>query len=38
MNTSVNVREGAGGSMDNSLIIALDFANRKEVEKFFTAI
>src|SRR3954470_16609852 len=34
MNTSVNAQEGAGGSMDNALIIALDFANRNEVEKF----
>ncbi len=30
----MNVREGAGESMDNSLIIALDFANRQEVESF----
>jgi orotidine-5'-phosphate decarboxylase len=30
----VNAEEGAGRSMDNSLIIALDFANRKEVEQF----
>lgn len=34
MNTSVNVSEGAGSSMDHPLIIALDFANRKEVERF----
>lgn len=30
----MNAEEGAGRSMDNSLIIALDFANRKEVEQF----
>lgn len=30
----MNAGEGAGRSMDNSLIIALDFANRKEVEQF----
>jgi orotidine-5'-phosphate decarboxylase len=30
----VNAEEGAGKSMNNSLIIALDFANRKEVEQF----
>ena len=30
----MNAQEGAGGSMDNTLIIALDFANRQEVEKF----
>lgn len=34
MITSVNAGEGAGRTMDNSLIIALDFANRKEVEQF----
>jgi orotidine-5'-phosphate decarboxylase len=30
----VNVREGAGRRMDNSLIIALDFATGKEVVRF----
>jgi orotidine-5'-phosphate decarboxylase len=30
----VNAGEGAGKTMNNSLIIALDFANRKEVEQF----
>lgn len=30
----MNAGEGAGRTMENSLIIALDFANRKEVEQF----
>lgn len=30
----MNAGEGAGKSMENSLIIALDFTNRKEVEQF----
>jgi orotidine-5'-phosphate decarboxylase len=30
----MNAGEGAGRIMENSLIIALDFANRKEVEQF----
>lgn len=30
----MNVQEGAGNKMDNSLIIALDFANKIEVEQF----
>ncbi len=34
MNTLVNVGEGAGRQMDNSLIIALDFATGKEVVRF----
>ena len=37
MNISANVQEGAGG-MDNSLIIALDFAKGKEIERFFSSL